>query len=234
MLFPVLELESIVQVDDKTRLSGLKSYISKDESAITLVEIEPEASAGFIDVTGTGSDDFYLDWQYSTDGVKTVSIRLTNAGGSSLITKDLTVVTKAEDYLFSADSDLIGYEGDLLNYVRPGRNSFLDKHRAAQSKIVSFLDEKGVTDDNGDRLTKVAIVNLEEVKEWSTALTLSIIFEEISNAVDDIFMDKSQKYKQAALTHKNRAFLRLDKDGDGDSDEQDGKSVITQGYIGRV
>lgn len=234
MLFPVLELESVVQVDDKTRLSALKSYISKDETPITLVEIEPESGAGFIDVTGTGLDDFYLDWQYSADGAKTVSLRLTNASGSSLVTKDVTIVTKANDYLFSNDSDLISYEGDLLNYVRAGRNSYLDKHRAAQSKILSYLDEKGITDKDGDRLTKAAIVNVEEVKEWSIALTLSIIFEEISNAIDDIFADKSAKYKQMALTHKNRAFLRLDKDGDGDADENDGRTYITQGFIGRV
>ena len=58
-IFPHIELEDIVQVNDRTRLSAIKSFVSKDEAAVTLVEIEPESGSGFIDVTGAKQADWF-------------------------------------------------------------------------------------------------------------------------------------------------------------------------------
>jgi len=44
MIFPNLELEAIVQLGDRTRLSALKSFVTQNEAAISLVQIN----------TGTG------------------------------------------------------------------------------------------------------------------------------------------------------------------------------------
>ena len=56
-IFPNAELEEVVQVDDKTRLDARKSFVSKDEADVTLIEVEPEAGSGFIDVTGSSFKD---------------------------------------------------------------------------------------------------------------------------------------------------------------------------------
>jgi hypothetical protein len=58
-IFPVLELEEKVQVSDKTRLDGQKSFISHG-AAISQVRIKPSKNDAFIDVTAPK----YLDWQY--------------------------------------------------------------------------------------------------------------------------------------------------------------------------
>jgi hypothetical protein len=223
MIFPSLELESVVQVNDKTRLDGTKTFLTPDEAAITLVRIEPEAAAGFIDVTNLE----YLDYSYSTDGTKTVTIEVTTDGAPETFTKDLTVVTAIDDKLFSGDAELVTHEPNILSYVRDGRNSFLDIHRTAQDRILTWLDEHRIWDINGDRLTKDAIVDIEEVNDWSKFMTLAIIFEGISNAVDDIFMQKSAKYKQMAAVAMNRASMRLDRDGDGSIDDEKPTDVRT-------
>ena len=70
-------------------------------------------------------------------------------------------------------------------------------------------------DCQGNKLTQDAIIDVSEVKLWSTYLTLTIIFEGISNAVDDVFMQKAIKYKSAALEARDKAFIRLDLNGDG-------------------
>lgn len=214
MIFPKLSLENILQVDDKTRLDGTKSFITVDEAAITLVEIEPEAAAGFIDVTSNS----YLDWSYATDGTKTVSLRITTDAAPITVTKDIEVITEVDDRLFSSDEDLLPHEDDILRFVRPGRSSFLDKHRAAQELIVDWLDHNRIFADDGSKLTKTAIFNVEEVRQWSKFLTLAIIFESLSNATDDIFFDKAMRYKELAKKASNRGALRLDKDGDGEKD----------------
>ena len=214
MIFPVLQTEATVQVSDKIRLDATKTYATPDEAAISLVEIEPHTGDGFFDVT----TNLYLDWQYPTDGAKTVTLRVTTDGSPELITKTITVLDADDDKLFSGDQDLIPCEPELLNWVRAGRNSFLDVHRAAQDRIMTYLDEQRIWDTNGDRLTLDAITDIQEVKDWSKFMTLRLIFEGISNAIDDVFQQKSARYKEMEVVARNRAALRLDRNGDGTTD----------------
>lgn len=216
MIFPVLELENIIQVNDKTRLDGVKSFQSPDEPVITLVEIEPESASGFIDVT----EKLYLDWQYATEGTKTVTIRVTNSGGSNTYVKTIEAISVADDKLFSNDGQLVANEPDVLNFVQAGRSSFLNVHRTAQTRILAWLDENKIYDINGDRLTKENVIDKEEVTEWSKFLTLKIIFEGLSNNVGDIFHEKSLGYEKLANASRNRGAIRLDLNNDG---------VITKG-----
>lgn len=215
-IFGILELEPVVQVDDKIRLSAKKSFVSKDEAAISLVRIEPEAGAGFIDVTGSNYKDWYLDWSYSgTSRSVTVSVEITTDGAPVTFTKDLQVFTAEDDQLFSTDDDLINKENDILKWVQDGRSSFLNVHRQARDLVLTYLDESGKTDRDGNRLTAESIVDVEEVREWAAALTLKLIFKSISNAVDDVFAEKAKMYSSQVKIHRNRTFLRFDYDGDG-------------------
>lgn len=215
MIFPTLELEQVLQVDDRTRLNASKSYTTPDESAITLVEIEPEAGSGFVNVTS----DKFLDWQYSTDGSKLVTVRITTDGSPVTFSKTLAVLSVADDKLFSSDSELLPYEPNLLDWVREGRNSFLDIHRAAQDRILSWLDENRIWDSERNRLTKDNITDLDEVNDWSKFMTLRLIFEGLSNAIDDIFHQKALRYMEMESKARNRAALRLDRDNDGNTDQ---------------
>ena len=211
MIFPILELESQLRLNDKTRLDAVKSFISPDEAAITLVEIESETSAGFIDVTSNR----YLDWQYSTDGAKTVSLRITTDGAPTTFTKNIEVLTEANDVTFSSDDDLLAHEDDILRYVRSGRSSYIDKHRLAKKRIVRWLSEQRIYDQDGNNLTDAAIRDVEEVNEWSKFYVLYIIFNSLSNAIDDIFAQKASLYQSLAKDAQQRSAIRLDTNGDG-------------------
>ena len=210
-IFPKLTLESTVQVDDKTRIDGTTSFVSTDEAAITLVEIEPEASSGYIAVTS----DKYLDWSYASAGDKTVTIRITTDGSPETKTGTVTVVSSSTDKLFSSDAELVPHEPDIMSYVPEGRNSYLNVHRLAQDRIITRLDEKRIWDNDGDRLTKSALVDTQEVNDWSKYLVLQYIFEGLSNDVGDIFSEKANKYRILATKAEARGALRLDLDGDG-------------------
>jgi hypothetical protein len=214
VIFPVLELENKIQVDDKTRLSAIKTYVTPEEAAISLLEIEPFAGAGFLDVTNAK----YLDYQYSMGGDVQVTLRVTTDGAPESITKNITVISAADDRLFSSDADLVPHEPDVLSYVRDGRNSFLDVHRTAQEHILAWLDEHGLRQADGTLFTAVNIHNLEEVKRWSKFLTLRLIFEGLSNSVDDIFAQKSERYRILEAEARNRVNITLDVDGDGNAD----------------
>ena len=234
MIFPNLQLENVVQINDKTRLDSTKSFISKDEAAVTLVEVEAEAGSGFVTVGAPGlAKDWFIDWQYATAGTKTVTARITTSGAPVTTTSTLSVLSVVDDALFSYDSDLTALEHDILKWVPAGRNTFKNYHRKAQALIMAWLDENGYTDVDGARLTKLAFVDKEEVRYWSTALTLSLIFSSISNAVDDIFMQKYKQYESMALSHRNRLILRLDADGDSVIDTNEGINVRTLDLVRR-
>lgn len=229
MIFPHLQLEDAVQVNDRTRLSGVKTYTSPDEDDISLVEIQPENLGPWIDVT----EARYLDWQYSTDGEKAVTIRVTTDGPPVTVTRTIQVLDPDDDKLFSSDSDIEKYEPDILKYVREGRNTHLDAHRAAQRRIMQVLDERRVTNTQGERLTLDAVLDVEEFRAWSKFLTLSIIFEGISNAVDDIFAEKSRRYRKLADEAANRGVLRLDYNGSGDVSASEFRDMKTTRMIRR-
>jgi hypothetical protein len=225
MIFPVLETEDVVQINDMTRLSAVKSFISKDEAAISLVEIQPEAAGSWIDVTGASPADWYLDWVYTgASRTVTVTVRITTTGSPTTLAKTFSIKTVADDNLFSSDQDLVGFEPDILKWVPPGRASFLNIHRTAKAKILESLDESGVVDSAGAKLTDAAVVDASEVKAWSRDLALHLIFKGLINAVDDVFTIKSKYYEAEAAKRKQRAIIRLDLDGDGNIDQDEGSA----------
>ena len=214
MIFIQANLEEKVQVDDKTRIDISKTFISPDEAAITLVEIEPELAAGFIDVT----NNKYLDWSYGVGGVKVVTARVTTDGVPTEKTLSINIMSVVDDKLFSNDKDIVSHEVDIYRFLRPGRSSFLDFHRVAQKMILDDLDQRGLTDNGGNKLTAADIFDLEEVNEWSKYLTLYLIFTSVQSEVDDVYAVKAKSYMSMAKKQSTRATLRLDTDQDGVQD----------------
>ena len=233
MIFPNLHLEKVIQVSDKTRLDGTTTFVSKDEAAITMVEIEPEAAAGFIDVTGSLDPDvWFLDWEYAgISRTVTVTVRVTTDGAPVTSTQTIAVIIESEDKLFSNDQDLVTHEPDILRYIRDGRNSWKDIHRRAQDLILAYLDEAGYVDIDGDRLTKSAFVDIEEGRQWSTFICLRLIWQGLSNSVEDVQMKKALEYEKREVFARQRSVLRLDVDKDGILDDGEGVNLTSSGLV---
>lgn len=219
MIFPILKSDPVVQVGDKIRLDASKSFTTPGEHTITEVEIEPQASAGFYDV----KQEMFLDWVYLSSGSKTASLRVEVSGNvhpSVTVTMNITVLTEAQDKLFSKDSDLIGHESNIYDYLPKGYSSFNHLHRSSQSMIMDSLLQRGYEKNTGEPLTKADLFNIEEVRQWSKFLTLSSIFSSSANEVNDFFSVKAQQYKELAERSAQRAFITLDTDADGEPDTQ--------------
>lgn len=150
-------------------------------------------------------------------------IELTIGDGASTATmqKYLMLYDKDGDALFSDDSMLRASEPDILKWTPDGYNSWNYVHRESQELIIAWLDEKGMVNSDGKKFVKADIVDIEEFRQWSKFMTLRIIFEGLSNAVDDIFAQKAIKYGSLESQHKNRALIRIDIDGDGKIDNSE-------------
>jgi len=163
----------------------------------------------------------------------TRKITLTTGDGSGthLAYRYVNVYSKDGDALFSSDSDLKASEPDIMNYLGRDRSSYNFIHREAQELITAYLDEKGLVDIYGDKFTKAAFVSLDEFKQWSKFMVLRLIFEGLSNSLDDEFDSKAKKYRKEETYHSNRAVVRIDIDADGQIDTFED---VRQGTTGRV
>jgi len=195
--------EPIVQVNDKTRIDLRKSFSSLSES-FTVATID--FGAGPIDVLSK----MYLDWLFNAPNAnQTIDVHLETATDSADLQVSMVVISEADDKLFSSDDDLMVHEPDIMDWVRPGRASFKNIHRMVQTKILDWLNGKKFRMTNGDRITKDAIVDVADVREWATYWALQLIFEGRSNAIDDVFAQKADEYSQKKISHREE-FIGLD------------------------
>lgn len=222
-IFGVVQSDGVVRVGDKIRINATRSFTSKDEAAITLVEVQPEASESFIDVTGSSSDDWFLDWSYSgTSRTVTVTLRITTDGAPVTVSNTISVLAESDDKLFSTDQDLIEKEDEILDLLPDGYSSFNHRHRAAKKDIIDWFDEMGYRNYDQSKISEDEILNVEEIRRWSLNLTLSRIFFDNSNSTEDKFYEKYRDYdSQVKETLNRRQFgIDLNKDGNQETGEQ--------------
>lgn len=139
----------------------------------------------------------------------------------------INVFSEEGDYLFCEDQDLVAHEPDILRWVIDGRSSFKDVYRRSQKMIVAWLDEKGYVNQYAEKYKKRDIIDIDEVKQWATYMSLRLIFQGVSNATDDVFSIKSKNYSLLEEGARQRAILRLDTNKDGIADATEGLSIYS-------
>jgi hypothetical protein len=225
-LFPSITLETVLQVDEKTRLDASRSFVTDDE-VITDILIQPSASDLFISVyNGGDTEKWVLDWAYDVDEFKDVAVQIVADSGSKIKTymAGVNVLTEEVDALLSTDNDILPFEPKIHRYLPRGKNSFIYAHRKAQERIISYLDEQRIWKDDRSRYTKLDLSTItdpefkEQFKQWSCFETLLIIFESFQVSSGDLFQEKKLDYTALRNGARTRSALRLDQDGDGELD----------------
>lgn len=325
-LFSILDLESEVQLNDKTRFDASKSFWSKDSLPVNSLTIKAGLDGSDIDCFSPNQRDWNLDWAFSTFAIDVDStnaslifneggsdITATVAGGTytqaqyatqvqtkmnlvggqtytvsySSVTNKFTVSAAAQfqfkaspvqgqsffkldvintshtsdiveygkriitvtsgnanaessvkyfyqnvysqygDYLFSGDGDIMAHEPEIMKWVVDGRSSFLNIHRKAQKLIMNWIDEKGWVNTYGKKFTKKDLIDIQEANVWASYMVLRLIFQGLSNSVDDVFDRNANVYSELEETARQRVILRLDVDKDGKADQGEGLSIYS-------
>lgn len=156
-------------------------------------------------------------------------VQVVSSNGVNSDSKDfyLKAYSEAGDRLFCSDGDLIAHEPDIMSWVQNGRSSFKNVYRRAQKLIIAWLDEKGYCNVYGDKYTKNDILDIDEVRQWATFMSLRLIFQGLSNSIDDIFDRKSNLYEASEIAARNRVILRIDTNKDGALEDTEGLSVYS-------
>jgi len=214
MIFPKIVIESKVRIGDKTRIDVSGTFVTPDEAAITLIEVQPSAADSFIDVTTLS----YLDWCYAAEATETITLRVTTDGAPDIAIATINILSEENDVIFSNDNDLVKFEHDILAYVRAGRNSYIDVHRKMKTIILAELANKRILGADNAKLTEANLTDQTEVREWSTFGVLSMIFQGLIVSPDDVFTQKFNQYSEYAKASSSRYLITIDEDGDDQTD----------------
>ena len=213
-----------VQISEKVRIDVGKT-VAYTGRTISSIVIKPISDG---DESFNITSDKYLDYAYTTAGTKTIHVTLTLDDDSTIaLAKDIEVVSEATENLFSADPEIISHEPDIMNYLPEMFSDYRYFHRLAQDRILTILDERGIMDTDGNRIVAADVKDIEECNDWSKFLSLQYIFESLSNSIDDIFHEKSLRYRQMVKQASSRALLRLDYDSDGTLEDSERVSAVT-------
>lgn len=163
--------------------------------------------------------DFAGNSTYTGDEIKTVDklITLTVKNGvdtDASTTKTIQVISELGDKLFSTDAMLRDHEPDIMRYLKAGKATFKNFHRLAQTQIFGWMDKEGMVDLFDAKYTKEHALLPEEFEQWSKFVALRLIFDGISNRIDDLFFKKARQYEKLEKFFRDRAVLRLDIDKD--------------------
>lgn len=220
MLFPVINSDDYVQINDQFRIDVSKSYIAGSTADFDSILVYPEGPSGiFTDVYIEDEDEWFLDWQYSASGIFDVTVVCFDTDANSATgTLAVSGVTPDQDYLYSDDDDLRQYETDIMKWLPVGRASYKYVHRAAQKVIMEYLDRNGYTNSYHEKYVKTDIIDRTETREWSQFIALRMIFDNLSNSNDDIFFRKARYYAGLETKAESRFILRIDTNKDGNAD----------------
>jgi hypothetical protein len=213
MIFLNCSRESIVQIGDKTRIDVSRSFVNG--ASVTDILIKPEATEASISVFNTNQDKWYIDWAYSTDGEKTITVEATDGVNTISQNFKITVISEEDDNLYSTDSQIFSIESELKRYIPLGKSSFNNAHREAQSRILTYLDRKRVWNENGEAYTKDQLNVVGDLTKWSLYEALFVIYTDLFISVGDKFAEKVNQYKELKGFERERSAVRIDKDKSG-------------------
>ena len=226
MVFAVISAPILVQANDKFRINFMQSYSVKGSAAITTLRVDPGDGMGFVDVSSNRVQDWFFDYQYSTPGTYTVIVEVSNGVHTNAAAHEIQCISEAEDALFSSDRDLVKHESEILSWMPQGRSSFKYVHRRAQELILDWLHRNGYRKSGNLKLEKSDLIDIKDVKEWSTFLVLALIFQDNKKQEGDTLAQKSVFY-YAKAQEVRPLVIRADWDNSGQVGDFEGREINT-------
>lgn len=217
-------------------------YYDQDAAAFTNVtnlvdETKGFTRSGFIQFQNPASDISGTVWDTTTvNSVERYWVEITFSASFSAGT-----ALKGMNIVYSDDKDMNRVYDGVTNFFRSGTTTGILYHEQARREIVQALRKDGhfkmrLGAQNNDgmpaQIDEWDLHAIEEVNLWSTYLSMSYLFENLSTQADDNWARLSAKYYLKAQEMKQAYYLTLDLNDDGvvDSDERLG----TQNIFGTV
>lgn len=209
----------------------VKYYDGDSSSFLSVEDLVDETNgftqSGFVQWKNPASDISGVTWADSLiNSANKYWIEITFSADFSAGT-----ALRGMNIVYSDDRDLNRVYDGVSNYFRTGTTTGILYHEQARKEIIQSLRNDGKfkvrlgglnNDGMVDQIDEWDLHRIEEVNLWSTYLSLSHLFDNISVNADDNFARLSQKFYLKAQEMKKAYYLTLDVDDDGilDSNER--------------
>jgi hypothetical protein len=228
----VLNSESIVRVGDKIRLDASPTTYVPVTPSITIasVTIKPEATAPVFNVTGSpvNKKGWFVDYFYSTHGVKTVTVEVTLSDSTvSTKTFSVTVLSEADDKLLVDDSEFRSLDFELMRFIPDGYSSWRHVHRRATAETLFFINALRLKRYDGQPLGFDEVNGSRLARQFATLTSLSLIYQQLSNKPDDKFYQRYLDAKKSLEQLKATPDWVFDFDGDGELTSNESADLLT-------
>jgi hypothetical protein len=182
--------------------------------------------SGFIKFT----EDVDHDQEKTTiAGAELYWVKLTTTGAPS------SVAIHGINLVLSNDLDF-GFIPNVTDYLPENKTSFIAYHQEARDLIVQSLRSSGkqiVRQDevggqqrlNARQVDVFDLLEIEEFRNASKYLALSLLFEYLSKSEDDHFAIKAKRYHDRHVENLNSRLFSVDLDDDGVTDSEEAAAV---------
>jgi len=190
----------------------------------------------FIDQTDGFKRSAFLEWKKSEGWAKTT------ISGDELfwVRFSVDIATSSMDVralniLFANDNELLKENSTILERFLPeGQVSFASLHSRVRDLIVQSLNNRGqfTKKESSEVQTTRGLINdvakwdllrKEQVKEAAINLALATIYNQASDAPDDVWAERHRFYNDRGQLHLQTVKLALDRDDDGVEDESENR-----------
>ena len=147
------------------------------------------------------------------------------------------IVINGINIVFSDDQDLKRELYEYSEYLPANQSTFILTHEAVRDEIIQDLNLKGRQKYNSatqltSDVSAFDLLDVSEVKLAATHLALAKIMMNVSDSVDDLYMQKHLLYKQRYNNIINSMDLTIDHDDDGKRDNIE-REKFGYGFIRR-
>lgn len=214
----------ISAAEDRLDVSYVKPFSSVYVELVTANTVSGKLSAEIyngttweevliIDETRGLSRSGFISWDKSLMNVESdkFSIRF------SVDVDTSAVVFRAINIVFSSDNILKRefFEIDNANILPKNEASHISTHVASRDMIVQHLRNMGYIKDNSSKISPWDLHDISEIKQAAKFLSLSKIFFNLSDSVEDNWWKKYKEYEDKFQEAFRLARISLDLNDDG-------------------
>ena len=185
-----------------------------------------EAVSGLHDDTDGIQRSGFIRWDRNQTDEKAVTVNSLEKFWYELtLSGDTTeIIINGINIVFSDDQDLKREFFDVDKYKSSGELSFILSHAASRDEIIQELRADGrykedfATGSLKD-ITAFDLLEISQVKLASTYLTMSKVMFQASDEIDDVYMQKSDRYRSLYNKAMKTFYLSVDVDDNGKKDQ---------------
>lgn len=146
-----------------------------------------------------------------------------------------TVNLNGVGVLLSSDSDL-GFVPNIQDYLPEGKTSFISFHQEARNIIIQTIRNSGKritrrdkdgTDEalNSRQVTEFDILEIDEFRQASKYLALSLLFDFLSKSPEDHYAIKAERFHARHLDSINSNLVSIDENDNGKTEASEAAAV---------